>query len=172
MHTSHASPFRPQVLRALLEWIDAPPWDPPPPLPADWAPRLLKETGADGCPSQAYGSDANGRCFVLDFGCGRGEELVQIGEQFGLPASQLFGVDVYDDPSTTYTRHVLANPDDEGAYCASLDALGATILEATGGAGVTIAVSSVTFHHVPTRRVRTKPCRSRGPHTLTARLPP
>ena len=156
--------FPAQVLRALLEWIDAPPWDPPPPLPADWAPRLLKETGADGCPSQAYGSDANGRCFVLDFGCGRGEELVQIGEQFGLPASQLFGIDVYDDPATTYTRHVLANPDDEGAYCASLEALGATILEATGGAGVTIAVSSVTFHHVPTRRVRLSPCQTCSPH--------
>ena len=89
---------------------------------------------------------------------------MQIGEQFGLPATQLFGIDVYDDPATTYTRHVLANPDDEGAYCASLEALGGTILEATGGAGVTIAVSSVTFHHVPTRRVRLSPCQTCSPH--------
>jgi SAM-dependent methyltransferase len=38
---------------------------------------------------------------------------------------------------------VLASPTDEAAYCASLDALGDNFFAATGGRGVSLAVSSV-----------------------------
>ena len=49
---------------------------------------------------------------------------------------------------------MLAEPTDVEAYCASLGPVGDAILEATGGRGVALAVSSVTFHHLPSVRMR------------------
>ena len=50
---------------------------------------------------------------------------------------------------------MLADPKDADGYCASLEALGAQLLERTArSGGVALATSSVTFHHLPSEAMR------------------
>ena len=49
---------------------------------------------------------------------------------------------------------MLAKPTYVEGYCASLGQVGEAILKVTGGRGVALAVSSVTFHHLPSLRMR------------------
>ena len=81
-----------------------------------------------------------------------------MGSALGLPASQLIGVDIYeDDAGGEYTRHVLADPTEVERYCASLATAGEAILEATGGRGLALVVSPVGVTVRVRVRVRVSP---------------
>ena len=92
---------------------------------------------------------------LLDFGCGQGGDLQQIGELLGLPPHNLLGVDIFDaDTAGRYTRHVTADPSDEAAYCASLSQIAQNISRWTGGTRVDFGLSVVALHHVPAPSMR------------------
>ena len=86
-----------RILRALSLWLDPPPYLPPPTAPAEWAQRLLalaqpaeaRGGGREGGEARGGGSAPTA---VLDYGCGHGNELKEMGRALGLPASLLMGV--------------------------------------------------------------------------------
>ena len=150
-----------RLLKALATWLDPPPYSPPPPPSAEWARELLMLTHPDGCDGGGSAEGGEGGkwadCFVLDFGCGSGEELLEMHMALGTPPSRLLGLDIFASEAHRgeYTRHVLADPKDVDAYCASLDALAEQLLERTvHSGGVALATSSVTFHHLPSEQMR------------------
>ena len=96
-----------------------------------------------------------GGCFVVDFGCGSGEELKALGAAHALAPSRLVGVDVSaKETGGAYERLVLPSPDNETVYCAALDALAVRLRSQIGADGAAVVMSTVTFHHLPTVSMR------------------
>ncbi|KOO21264.1 hypothetical protein Ctob_000495 [Chrysochromulina tobinii] len=136
------------VLGALAAWLQPPPYKRPPPVSGVWASQLLELTRPQCWQTRS--------CVVLDFGCGDGEALRELGSHLHADASQLHCIEVYElnDTAGQYVRHVLPDPKDESAYCEAAAALVAPLREASTGEGLALIFSSVTFHHLPTSRMR------------------
>ena len=136
------------VLGALAAWLQPPPYKRPPPASGVWASQLLELTRPQCWQTRS--------CVVLDFGCGDGEALRELGSHLHANSSQLHCIEVYElnDAAGQYVRHVLPDPKDETAYCEAAAALVAPLREASTGEGLALIFSSVTFHHLPTSRMR------------------